>query len=291
MDHDNKDAYIFAESIKDGAWPNRDMEDNAINYELVNSWENVIGVSNEVIVKDKHDMDLLRDINKPWVESMIDHGVNTLVLCPLKQNKAIFGYLYVVNYNVSKVVEIKEFLELMSFFLGSEISNYLLYEKLEEISQVDVLTGLNNRRAMKLRLDRMSARKELTPFGVVNMDLNGLKVANDLYGHEAGDALLIYASEILKSVFSHENIYRTGGDEFLVIKEDVSQESFRKKIKHVREEALKYPDISFAIGDFWSDGTTDITSAFQHADERMYADKKAYYDSHPEKERRGTKGI
>lgn len=44
---------------------------------------------------------------------------------------------------------------------------------------------------------------------------------------------------------------------------------------------MKNTDVSFAIGEYWSDGTTDIKTAFRIADERMYADKQVFYERNP----------
>lgn len=86
----------------------------------------MIGVSNAVIVKDEQDIADIRAVNPLWADSLRAHDVKSLVLLPLRQAKHVIGYLYVVNFDVSKVVEVKEMVELMSFFLGAEISNHLL---------------------------------------------------------------------------------------------------------------------------------------------------------------------
>lgn len=206
--------------------------------------------------------------------------VESLVLIPLRRGKDVIGYLYTLNFDTAKVVEVKELMELMSLVLGAEIYNHLLLQKLETLSQVDTLTGLGNRRAMKKRMELVS-RRENTPFGIVNIDLNGLKTVNDRDGHEAGDRLLIQAGEILRKVFYQEDLFRTGGDEFIVITDSISLDTFYKKLDRLRGDVMKNTDVSFAIGEYWSDGTTDIKTAFRIADERMYADKQAFYERNP----------
>ena len=59
-----------------------------------------------------------------------------------------------------------------------------------------------------------------------------------------------------------------------------------RKLEKLRAFVEKEPQVSFAIGAFWSDGTMDVTGAFHVADEHMYADKEAYYREHPELRRR-----
>ncbi len=64
--------------------------------------------------------------------------------------------------------------------------------------------------------------KELYSLGVIYLDLNGLKEINDKMGHIAGDTLIITASYALQEIFL-DNSYRVGGDEFVVIEQDVSE--------------------------------------------------------------------
>ena len=288
LDDEQKKAINFSEKRSSRAWPIRDPVDTVaeLPYALVKTWEDSIGVSNNIIIKDKHDMDALAQRNPEWVSNMRAYGVTSLILSPLRQGERIIGYLYIVNYDTEKFVELKELVELMSFFLGSEISNHLLMDKLNEMSHTDGLTRLRNRNAMIRRMRSIEARTEPLPFGVINLDLNGLKRVNDTEGHEAGDGLLVRTAEALTKVFYHEDIFRTGGDEFIIIATDIAEDTFLRKAERLRELAQKPSGVSFALGACWSDGTTDLKSALRDADESMYADKQAYYAAHPEMKRR-----
>ena len=288
IDHKQQSVTNFCEKRSNRAWPIPNPADRtaALPYELVKSWEDCIGVSNEIIVKDEIDMAALEQRNGAWVASMRSYGVSSLMLVPLRRGGALFGYLYIVNFDVQRVVELKELVELMSFFLGSEISNYLLLEQMDEISRNDALTGLRNRNAMARRMRAMSAKKNPSPFGVVNLDLNGLKTVNDTQGHDAGDRLLVEAAEMLTKVFYREDVYRTGGDEFVIIAENIDEEAFLRKVERLRSDMHKHDDVSFALGVHWSDGAEPLASALRLADGSMYADKKAFYQSNPERKRR-----
>ena len=105
----------------------------------------------------------------------------------------------------------------------------------------------------------------------------GLKFVNDNEGHEAGDRLLIRASEVLREVFNDEDIYRTGGDEFLVIIEGISEESFDSNIEKLHEILNKCNDVSFAFGNCWSNDSSKLDEMLRLADKRMYDNKMAYY--------------
>ena len=252
--------------------------DEVLPYGLVHSWEKLMDDSNCVIVKDYRDLESLSARSPEWARSLRENGVDSLILLPLYQSKSIFGYLYMTNFNTDKVVELKEVLELISFFLGTEISNTLLHERMNLMLRTDTLTGANNRYAM---LDRIAGLKG-RPFGIISLDLNGLKRMNDTYGHDAGDRLLVQAAEVLSKVFYEEDIFRTGGDEFVIISADITEGVFNRKLERLRRDAEKNVDVSFAMGSFWSDGSVEPSEAFRIADDDMYRDKREYYLNHPE---------
>ena len=83
----------------------------------------------------------------------------------------------------------------------------------------DGLTGVGNKSAfMDMEAELNQAIADGTAdFSVVVFDVNKLKVANDVFGHMAGDKLLSTASGFLLSFFGAQNVYRIGGDEFVVV--------------------------------------------------------------------------
>ena len=285
LDHDKKEMTVFSEVRKPEYWKGKKSTEELIDYSLAKSWEAMIGESNCVIVINDDDMKDLGKHNPAWVASMNEGGVKTLALIPLVREQKVIGYLYVVNYNVKEVVRVKELLELTAFFLGAEIANYQLLQRLDEMSRIDALTGLNNHNAMIQVLKEFMAACDNDPFGVVNLDLNGLKQVNDMDGHDAGDRLLVHAGELLRRNFSEKDIYRGGGDEFIVIANKIDREDFDRKVEKLRADAEESTDVSIAIGSFWSDGSVDIVTAFRKADQIMYADKREYYEVHPRNRR------
>lgn len=279
MNHEQKRAVLFCEKMK-GSFPSR-QDPDVITYNLIRTWEDMIGVSNAVIIRDEQDMEALEEKNPVWAASMRDNSVRSLVLVPLRKEKKVMGYLYVVNFDTSKVVEVKELVELMSFFIGSELYNHLLRQRLEDLTRKDVLTGAYNRRALIQQISALSEERPRPSYGIVNIDLNGLKIVNDEKGHEAGDRLLIETAEMLGKLFYQDDIFRTGGDEFVIISRQIGRETFDRKIQKLRAVSEKN-GVSLAIGGFWSNGAEDLMQAFRVADEKMYENKKNFYDSHPE---------
>ena len=123
-----------------------------------------------------------------------------------------------------------------------------------------------------------------------------MKDINDNYGHEIGDLALIDEANIMIRVFGKDNIYRLGGDEFIVLLPTDSvremERLFREADKAIEEEnkiPKPYQDPlalskGYAVYDRKND--TAYREVFKRADDRMYQDKEAYYTRFPDKHRR-----
>ncbi len=256
--------------------------------EVVLSWEDTLKIYETVIVKDESDMANLKKINPLWVESLRGGGVKSLVLAPISRGKEFLGALFITNFNINRITEIEEFISLTAFFLSCEIANNQLMEQLEYLSNVDSLTGVKNRNSMNTRVD-WHVQKERTveaPYGIVFADLNSLKACNDKDGHIAGDKLLKNAAELLKKHFGDYEIYRSGGDEFVVIAPRCDKTTFEEKVASLRAESGYNAEVSLAIGSSWSEVEEDLRKNMHIADEAMYADKRDFYNEHPDKARK-----
>ena len=160
-------------------------------------------------------------------------------------------------------------------------SNAKLAELQTRYANYDQMTSLKNRRAYAEKIDRYA---ENMPSGccVIMVDINGLKVMNDSYGHDAGDELITGTAECLRRSFSDaDSIYRIGGDEFCVIMEgpeDRAMECLRQLEINTSRWKGKFVDrISVSYG-FASDKEfDDFDSMLKAADRRMYAFKSNYY--------------
>ncbi|WP_026660846.1 sensor domain-containing diguanylate cyclase [Butyrivibrio sp. AC2005] len=262
----------------------REQEVENIPPDVVKTWAKTIEQSNCLIITDESDMKSLAGRNPGWADSLMENGIKSICFVPLMQNKITIGYLYVINFDTSRTIEIKELLEHTSFFLAAELANNTLMEQMKELSNRDMLTGVMNRNAMNLRVDNYVSDAELRnrPYGVVFIDLNGLKYVNDKHGHEAGDQMLWTAASIISSVFGADEIYRAGGDEFTVFCTKDSEDSFYEKIEHLRKKTSYPAEITMSIGSHYSGNGDDIRIAMRNADLEMYRDKEAFYAEHPE---------
>ena len=182
---------------------------------------------------------------------------------------------------------IKETLGLTAFILSAEIANDQNVRKMKIMSSTDLLTGVYNRNAMNNRISYdVNGENEIQkPFGVFFIDVNGLKTINDKQGHLAGDNLLKDVASTLKELKSDKaEIYRVGGDEFLIITPDTSRDDFDSLKDQLFESCERPERAHFAIGACHSTEYDDVRRAMQIADSRMYDVKAEYYSRHPEYE-------
>ncbi|MBR5115486.1 MAG: EAL domain-containing protein, partial [Lachnospiraceae bacterium] len=122
-----------------------------------------------------------------------------------------------------------------------------------------------------------------TSVGVIFADVNGLKGINDLEGHAAGDLLLKNAANAIREVCDETSIFRAGGDEFSIILTDVTEEELTDRIERIRNACKKYGNVYFALGGCVEEDSRNVRLALKCADERMYEDKKAFYEEHAER--------
>jgi diguanylate cyclase (GGDEF)-like protein len=229
----------------------------------------------------------LRKNNPLWGESLRAAGVKTIVLFPLEYNGDTYGYIWALDFNTKNTSKIKEALELATFFIASEVANLRLVQKLKRLSSVDLLTGVMNRNAMNNRVDSIvHCDKKSKPVGVIFTDINGLKYVNDHEGHNAGDILIKSAAAVLNDICGENEIYRAGGDEFMIIAVGIPRDVLEGRIEALRRESDDPANVSFALGLCYEDSRGDIRNAMRSADERMYADKEQYYRRYPERRKR-----
>lgn len=148
---------------------------------------------------------------------------------------------------------------------------------LRRVSLTDPLTGVGNRAAWDEAL--AGARDAEVPFAVLSFDLDDLKGINDRYGHAAGDAVIRGAAHAVRaSLRDGDVLARVGGDEFLALLLDATEEGVRRVLRRasasmgtwqVTEHAIR-PELSSG----WALSSPDPATAVQRADERMYAAKR-----------------
>ena len=254
-------------------------------YEIAEQWEKDLDGSDCLLLDDLH---VVKERDPVWYDSLCRYGIKNIILYAVRMNQALVGFIWAANFDASKMMQTKEILEITTFLIGAVIANHQLVSRLEVMSRTDALTQLSNRNAMNERLEKLTSDEVPLPavMGVAFADLNGLKAVNDTEGHDAGDRLISKAASLLKIAFGDYEIYRAGGDEFVILCPDITEEKFINQVAQLHTLTENTPDVSFAVGTVWVTGQYDISTAMQIADERMYVDKEEYYRQHPEKKKR-----
>lgn len=187
--------------------------------------------------------------------------------------------LICVAVNIAVNEELRENWEFSRKKLTGANRNLREYNKtLQEESQVDELTGLYNRAALRLHYPRYLKRKLIVTF----VDLDDFKKINDTYGHKAGDKALQEVSHALQEYFKNTNCYRYGGDEFLMIRMDDNWQKFEMEMLHLRAHMATVsiadgaPPIhlsgGYVIG--MPEKDIDLREMFHRADEMLYESKR-----------------
>ncbi len=282
-DFGQRKCSVLCEHLKEGTElvsMNHYADDDFID--IAATWDDTIAGSTCIIVTDRNDWETLRERNPVWYKSVRDAGADSIVLFPLRAGDESIGYIWAINFDATQTSKIKETLELTTFFIASEIANHQLVGRLELMSSVDMLTGLFNRNAMNARAQLLSKCRDTNrKIGVVFADLNGLKKVNDNEGHYSGDLLLKNAAVTLQSCFSGCEIFRAGGDEFVVISTELSEKELSTRISQLREKTGGTEGVSFAVGSCFGTAET-LRESMRTADDRMYEDKARFYREHPE---------
>lgn len=154
----------------------------------------------------------------------------------------------------------------------------------QQLALYDGLTNLMNRRGFENKLREIEKYSEDRNPVLVMMDVNGLKMTNDVYGHAAGDDLIVSASNVIKKVYAENaQCFRIGGDEFVVIfddyVEDISKYEYQMREEVEKHNADSLWKLSIATGVSYlnhiSGKRLSISDWKQEADVNMYRNKVA----------------
>jgi diguanylate cyclase (GGDEF)-like protein len=150
----------------------------------------------------------------------------------------------------------------------------------------DSLTGLRNTTAYKAwvtEFDKEIQRKQ-TEFGVVVLDVNNLKEANDRCGHDAGNKLIVTAARMISDTFKRSPVFRIGGDEFLVILQNSDLENCEELLAKFDSECANASvktdgaDIAVSVAKglaiYDPAGDSQFVDVFNRADDAMYKNKR-----------------
>ena len=215
------------------------------------------------------------DKNSNTYQILAAQNIDALIAMPLMDDDdSIFGFLGIDN--PTKNIKNVSLISSATYFLMDSLKKRSTQALLERLSFEDSLTKIYNRNKFNVVMDDYQRRKP-TSLGLAYFDVNGLKVMNDKYGHKAGDLLIKNAADSISEVF-WGNSYRIGGDEFIVIVPNITKEAMSEAVQQALER-LAEREVSISVGTSWRGEDNDITMQMHEADERMYANKKQYYEN------------
>jgi diguanylate cyclase (GGDEF)-like protein len=146
-----------------------------------------------------------------------------------------------------------------------------------QLAYRDSLTNCRNRVAYEIDIEKIDTERNVTIFMA---DMNNMKEINDTYGHQIGDEAIILCSQCLIKVFGR-SVYRIGGDEYLCIEYNLTQEDINNKLSAFYEECGKTnEDIDYkfvlSVGYASYDPSSDMTihDTIKRADNMMYEVKE-----------------
>lgn len=169
----------------------------------------------------------------------------------------------------------------MIFLLSKFLKEKYEKEKLLYTSNTDELTRCYNRHAYETDIHVLDLNQEWI---YLSLDLNGLKHANDTYGHAAGDELIKAAADCMREVFyKYGKVYRVGGDEFVVLLDkhvndfNTLIQSFETKVDNWHGELVSSMGISYGVVFSKEQTWQSVEEVSKIADDRMYKSKWLYY--------------
>jgi diguanylate cyclase (GGDEF)-like protein len=244
-----------------------------------------IGTGQTLLIADAREDPLLHAI---LPEERRSGPVHSAVIAPLARGQELFGALVLTSAWPSSFSEATQGL-LASFAATATaaIHNAILYREVQNLATVDPLTRRLNRRTFfefgERELER--ARRYGRPLSAIMLDVDWFKRVNDIYGHSAGDQVLVGIVERCCSVIRRVDILgRYGGDEFAIFLPEADRVLASEIANRVRNAVFQSPittdagaiRVSVSIGIAESSGeTADVSSMLKRADQALYESKQA----------------
>lgn len=181
-----------------------------------------------------------------------------------------------INFYNSKIMEKRNELIIKNQYLQIQSINGMLKEE----ALVDALTGLGNRNSYNKALKGFG-KAGRGSFACVYIDVNGLHEINNHLGHEAGDRMLMEVADSLLEYFSRDDVFRIGGDEFVLLISGTTRDMVEGNIQKLTG-AIGKRGYSLSVGyefrEILPDSPAlDTKAMLQAAESAMQKNKQAYY--------------
>ncbi len=192
--------------------------------------------------------------NQAQLDLMKHQEVTSFICAPIlsEAGKAI-GMIAVDNQ--SRNIQKSWLLGSLSSFVSDFLGKNRLVDTLNELSYFDPMTGVRNRHSYRRALKDLEDNNPVS-LGVAYVDIRGLARINEEKGTLYGDEIIKRLANVLSAVFG-EDIFRVGGDEFVVLLRDLSEQVFEGKISVFKDRVSAEEDMSVSIGFTWNSDFSD----------------------------------
>ena len=183
-------------------------------------------------------------------------------------------------------------IRMISKVVTSALNNIELFKKMEDLSNIDGLTELYNRRCFNNMIERKTseAGRMKVPLSMIMLDIDHFKKVNDVYGHKAGDDVIRFISKTIKtSIRKVDFAARYGGEEFVILLNNTTVESAAKiaeKIRNLVRDATvnadgillsvtasfgvsSFPEPSMSAGELVKDADTALYYSKEHGRDQV----------------------
>lgn len=246
-----------------------------LDLSLISDWLPFFEKNDCIIIDD---VEQLQKTNTAAYATLHAQEITSLIAAPIFLDNKLAGYIGIDNYDSEKIKNSSYLLLSMSIFLSYAIRHRNHVDMLHRLSYHDLLTNALNRNAF---MDVLSQFRpgQYASAGIIYIDINGMKEINDFYGHHQGDKILITTVAKVFNLFKSDELFRIGGDEFVIITYDLTETDFYEKFNLLRNIFCEKTNLPFSIatGSCWVKSPSDLNSLLQQADSAMYTDKKKFY--------------
>jgi len=211
---------------------------------------------------------------------------------PMHDGEQVIGVLGIefdagTEYQAFRFMKIATPVVILMSCIAAAVIAVLLFRRISnpsyrDIFNSDMLTGLKNRNAFEVDLHNREQQGKKEGLAILSFDLDRLKDVNDTFGHGCGDDYLRVSSGIIQdAIYGKCVLYRIGGDEFIAMIQDVTQEEVEDMLREIRvmaeqESQSRRFDISISAGYAFYDAAQDKTlnDTLKRSDACMYRNKK-----------------
>ena len=207
-----------------------------LDLSLISDWLPFFEKNDCIIIDD---VEQLQKTNPAAYATLHAQEITSLIAAPIFLDNKLAGYIGIDNYDSEKIKNSSYLLLSMSIFLSYAIRHRNHVDMLHRLSYHDLLTNALNRNAF---MDVLSQFRpgQYASAGIIYIDINGMKEINDFYGHHQGDKILITTVAKVFNLFKPDELFRIGGDEFVIITYDLTETDFYEKFNLLRNICLLY---------------------------------------------------